>query len=128
MAFTNYLEDALLNHIKPGGTTYTQPSNTYAALYTVAPTDSDPGTEVSGNGYARQLVAWGTVAGGQMSNTTDPVSFAAGGAWGDMVAVGVWDAVSGGNLLWYGTLGSTITINDTDVLEFAAGEITLSLD
>ena len=48
--FSDYLEDKVLDHVF-GGTAYTAPSTLYVALYTVAPTDTGGGTEVSGGGY-----------------------------------------------------------------------------
>ena len=49
MAFTDYLENKLLAHTF-SNTAYTSPSTVYVALYTVAPTDSSAGTEVTGGG------------------------------------------------------------------------------
>ena len=51
-AFSDYLENKVLGHVF-GGTAYTAPSTLYVALYTVAPSDTGGGTEVSGGGYAR---------------------------------------------------------------------------
>ena len=51
--FSDYLEDKVLDHVF-GGTAYTAPTTLYVALYTVAPTDTGGGTEVSGGAYARQ--------------------------------------------------------------------------
>ena len=45
--FSDYLEDKVLDH-GFGGTAYTAPTTLYVALYTVAPTDTGGGTEVSG--------------------------------------------------------------------------------
>ena len=51
--FSDYLEDKVLDHVF-GGNAYTAPTTLYVALYTVAPSDTGGGTEVSGGGYARQ--------------------------------------------------------------------------
>jgi hypothetical protein len=53
--FSDYLEDKVLDHVF-GGNAYTAPTTLYVALYTVAPTDTGGGTEVSGGAYARQSV------------------------------------------------------------------------
>ena len=45
--FSDYLEDKVLDRVF-GGNAYTAPSTLYVALYTVAPTDTGGGTEVSG--------------------------------------------------------------------------------
>ena len=41
----------------------------YLALYTVSPTASGGGTEVSGGSYARLAVTFGAITSGSMSNT-----------------------------------------------------------
>ena len=51
--FSDYLEDKVLEHVF-GGNAFTAPSTLYVALYTVAPSDTGGGTEVSGGAYARQ--------------------------------------------------------------------------
>ena len=45
--FSDYLEDKVLDHVF-GGVAYTQPTK-HVALYTVAPTDTGGGTEVTGD-------------------------------------------------------------------------------
>ena len=50
-AFSDYLENKVLGHVF-GGTAYTAPTTLYVALYTVAPSDTGGGTEVSGGAYA----------------------------------------------------------------------------
>jgi alkylation response protein AidB-like acyl-CoA dehydrogenase len=50
-SLSNYAENKVLDHVL-GTTSYTKPT-TYVALYTVAPTDSTAGTEVTGGSYAR---------------------------------------------------------------------------
>ena len=64
--FSDYLEDKVLDHVF-GGVAYTQPTK-HVALYTVAPTDTGGGTEVTGGAYARQSVAF-TVSGNTASNS-----------------------------------------------------------
>ena len=61
MSFSDYLEDKLLNHVFAGAS-YTAPTTIYVGLHTTANTDAAAGTELSGNGYARQTVAF-TVSG-----------------------------------------------------------------
>ena len=53
MAFSNYLSNEILDHVFSGNA-FTAPSNYYVALYTVAPTASGGGTEVTGGGYVRK--------------------------------------------------------------------------
>lgn len=125
--FSDALENALLNHIRPGGATYTQPAAHFIALYTVAPTDAGGGTEVSGGSYARTAVTWGAASGGSMANS-GPVSFPKATAdWNSgnpMLAFAVFDASSGGNFLGWAPLSAPnqkpILLNDTAVFETGA--------
>jgi len=128
-SFSDYLEDKLIDHVQKIAA-FTQPTNLYLALYTVAPDDSGGGTEVSGNGYVRKLAEdWLTSSGGATYNTAD-IAFAAasGGNWGTIVAFAQFDAISGGNMLLWGDLDVARVINDGDVLEFLIGELDISLD
>jgi len=125
-AISDYLENALLNHIR-GGTAFAQPGGLYLALYTAAPSDAGGGTEVAGNGYARQLVAFGAAASGTMANSAQEQFTASGGNWGSITHAAIFDAVSAGNMLWHGALTTARTVNDTDTLTFAIGDITFTL-
>lgn len=124
-SFSDYLENAALNHVFRN-TALTSPAAVYLALYTVAPTDAGGGTEVSGGGYARQAITFGAPSGGAISNTA-AVSFTASGAnFGDVVAVGIFDASTSGNLLaWDGI--TTATVNDGDTINFPIGDIDITL-
>jgi len=127
-ALSDHAENLILNFLMTSGTA-TRPTAWYVALYTAAPSDAGGGTEVSGNGYSRQTVAWDTATGtGGTTDNTGAVSFTAtGGNFGTIVAIGIHDASSGGNLLWHGALSANKTVNDGDTLEFAAGAIDLTI-
>ena len=127
-ALSDHAENLILNFLMTSGTA-TRPTAWYVALYTAAPSDAGGGTEVSGNGYSRQTVAWDTATGtGGTTDNTGAVSFTAtGGNFGTIVAIGIHDASSGGNLLWHGALSTNKTVNDGDTLEFAAGAIDLTI-
>jgi hypothetical protein len=125
-SFSDYLENALLNHVFRN-TPLTAPSGTFLALYTVAPTDGGGGTQVSGAGYARQAITFGAPSGGAISNTA-PVSFTAtGGNFGTVVAVGIFDAATAGNLLAWDAITSA-TVNNGDTITFPTGDIDITLD
>ncbi len=126
MSFSNYLEYAVLNHVF-GGSSYSAPGTLYIALYTVAPSDTGGGTECSGGGYARQSGAF-TVSSGTASNTSAIEYPTATADYGSVVAMGVFDALSGGNLLAYGTLTTSKTVSSGDVFRFNASEIDITLN
>lgn len=125
-AFSNYLETAILDHVF-GGVPYSAPATLYLALYTVAPDDTGGGTEVSGGSYARQTVAF-TVSGDTASNNAAVEFPTATGTWGTVVAVGVFDALTSGNLLAYGNLTASKTIASGDVFRVPSGDLDITLD
>ena len=124
-AFSDYLENKVLDHVF-GGVNYTAPSTLYLALYTVAPTDTGGGTEVSGTAYARQTVAF-TGTNDTASNTSAVEFPTAGASWGTIVAVGIFDALTSGNLLAYGNLTDSKTIASGDVFRVPAGDLDITL-
>tara|TARA_R110000737_G_scaffold140102_1_gene170904 strand:+ start:137 stop:517 length:381 start_codon:yes stop_codon:yes gene_type:complete len=123
-SFSDYLEDAVLNYVFRNTGTPTS-TNVYLGLFTVAPSDAG-GTEVSGAGYARQATAFDVSSGGAITNTASESFTAAGGTYGTVVAIGIFDAVTAGNLLAWDTINS-ITIADGDKLAFPIGDIDISL-
>lgn len=124
---SNYLENQLINHVLRN-TSYSSPTTVYLALYTTNPTDADTGTEVSGGSYARQAVTFGAPSNGVSSNSSTITFPVATGNWGDIAFVGIRDALTGGNLLFYGATAVTKTINTGDQLIVNAGDLTVSLD
>lgn len=102
-AFSDYLEN-LLNEVLYRNTTYSRPANVYISAHTGNPTETG-GNEVSGGSYARQAVPTGAGTGwtasvGGVTDNVNAITFpVATVAWGDIVGVGIWDAVTAGNLL-----------------------------
>lgn len=104
MSFTNYLEDKVLNHVF-AAVEYDMPT-LYVGLFTKGPSDTGGGTEVGGFGYARQAVTMSVQGSAptEASNTTDAEFPAPSGSLGRITHAGVFDAVTGGNLLAWATL------------------------
>jgi len=126
--FSDYLEDKVLDHVF-GGTAYTAPTTLYVALYTVAPTDTGGGTEVSGGAYARQTAAF-TVSGTSPTTASNSAAVeypTATANYGTVVAVGVFDASSGGNLLAYANLDTSKVVSTGDVFRFNTGDLDITL-
>ena len=127
--FSDYLEDKVLDHVF-GGTAYTAPGTLYVGLYTAAPSDSGGGTEVSGGSYARKSMPAMTVSGTSPTETTNgaAVEFVtATGSWGTVTHVGVFDAVTTGNLLGWAALTASKTVSSGDVFRFDAGDLDITL-
>ena len=133
---TNYLEDKIWNHVF-GSTTYTKPTNWYVGLLTATPSDSASGTEVSGGSYARQVCAFTiTGTGTAEAKNTSAITFPTATAdWGINVSVGIYHALTTGNLVAYQNLqksdfstSTTKTVNDGDIFKFNASTIKIQLD
>jgi hypothetical protein len=129
-AFSNYLSHALLSHILRN-TAYTSPgTSVYVALYTASPTQADSGTEVSGSSYARvQVTAWdapGATDGA--TQNTNAITFATpSGSWGAVTHTGIRDALTTGNLLFWGAVGASFTPTSGDTVQFAAGALDVTV-
>lgn len=127
-ALSDHAENLLLNWLMTTDSV-TRPTAWYVALYTAAPSDSGGGTEITGNGYARQSATWDTASGtgGTTANSADISFTASGGDWGAVSHVAIHDALTGGNLLWHGAMTSSKTVNDGDTLQFSTGNIDLTI-
>jgi hypothetical protein len=127
--FTDYTEDLVLDWLLTAGSA-TRPTSWYAGLYTVAPTDTGGGTQVSGGSYARTAGTF-TISGTSPSTAANSAAIEfpeATASWGTVVAVGIFDASTAGNLLAYANLGTSASITTGDVLRFNAGALTVTLD
>lgn len=126
-SFSDYLEDKLLKHAFTN-TTYTPAATLYVALYTVAPSDTGGGTEVSGGSYARVSVAFTVSGTGTLCTNSAAVEFAAATAsFGTVVAVGVFDALTAGNLLAFADLTVNKTIGVGDIFRIPTGDLDITL-
>jgi len=122
---SNYLEDKVLDHIL-GTTTYTKPTTVYVALYTAAPNDAGGGTQVTGGSYARQTAVFDAASSGATQNTAN-IDFVSMPAC-TVVAIGIFDALTVGNLLVWGTLSTNKSLDAGDTLRIATGDLDISLD
>jgi hypothetical protein len=113
----NFLGIALLNQ------TFTPPATVYVALFTVSPAPSGGGTEVAGGGYGRQTVTFTAPVNGQTVNTADIFFPIATAPWGTVVAFALFDASSGGNMLYFGNLSTSRTIGINDQLKFPVSQL-----
>lgn len=133
-SLSQYAERALLDHFFKVSS-FTQPSNIYMALSIADPTNDGSGfSEPSGNDYARvQVNTWdgaSTSGANAITANTGAITFptATGDYAADVTHWALFDASSGGNMLWYGDIneGATAIVTD-DVPQFAAGAIDLTL-
>lgn len=125
MSYSNYLEDEIQDHIHGVGS-FTAPAGQYLALFSDTLTEAGVGTELTGNGYTRQSITFGASSGGLSQNTNSVVFTASGGDWSEAISAGIYDAVSGGNILELATITSA-TLLDTATLTYSAGDIDSTL-
>ena len=123
----DYLANKLIDKIFRAQS-FSWPATLYLGLYTAAPSNAGGGTEVSAAGYARValvpsltsicgtqsagsvLASSGT--GGEISNNATLTFPAPTADWGTVTHGGIFDAASSGNLLFWGALGSPITVDN----------------
>jgi hypothetical protein len=126
---TNFAEDLVLDWLFTTGTA-TRPTNWFVGLFTVAPGEAGGGTEVSGNSYARRSATF-TVSGSAPTTAANASAIefpTATGNWGTIVAAGIFDASTSGNLIAFADLTASKTIQSGDVLRFNASTLTITLD
>jgi hypothetical protein len=123
---SNYLENALINATLRN-TSYTSPTTVYVGLYTTDPGEGNTGTEVSGTSYARQSVTFGSPSNGVSTNSAAVEFPQAGGSWGTVTHIGILDASTSGNLLYYTALDASKTISTGDVFRIAIGSLSVTL-
>jgi hypothetical protein len=130
-SFSDYLENKLLDHVF-GATAYAAPATLYIGLLTVAPTDAGGGTEVAGGSYARAAVVnnvanFPNAAAGAKTNGNDIVFATATANWGTVVAVGIYDALAGGNLIGW-CLVTNQSVPSGVTAKVPAGQLNITLD
>ena len=124
-AMSDYLELKVLDHVL-GTSAYTMPTTVYIGLSTGSFADDNSGTELTGNGYARQSIAFDAAASGTTDNTSNVDFPTATGSWGTVSHYGLFDASSGGNLLIHGAFTVSKTVASGDILRIAAGELDIT--
>lgn len=126
---TDYTEALLLDYLMTNSAV-TRPTAWYAALYSVAPNDAGGGTELSGFGYARQVFNASTLltATGEIGNSNLLTFTASGGDWSTAVAIGIFDALTGGNLLCWTPFATPITALDGDSVQVPSWGFSIQLD
>ena len=122
--FTTYLENKILDHCL-GTDTFAKPS-VYVGLFSVAPTDTDLGEEVTGNGYCRKKAKFKTANNGATSNALN-IDF------DEMpsvttVAIGIFDSLTEGKMLLFGYLTQETDTDEGDTLRIEKGDLDIEID
>jgi len=131
-SLSNYAEDAILDHVL-GNTALTAPTSLYIGLSTATIDDTTTGSTVTepGDTYARVETTsgdWDAAASRATSNANTETFPQASGSWGTITDWFIADASSGGNIIAYGTLGTSKAVVAGNTPSFAAGELDVSVD
>lgn len=129
---TNYLKNKIQDYLF-SGVAFTPPTIYYIALSKTLPIADGTGvTEPSGGGYSRIAISKGTTyfttsADGVVKNKTSLLSAESTTAWGSIPYYAIYDALTGGNLLYGGTFTNTRNIDIEMQLVIEANGITFGL-
>lgn len=137
--FSNYTEANIIETTLRGQP-FPVPAGIYLALFTADPTDANTtGNEVQTTAwpaYVRQDCAQGGVIATGWTAPSDGVSsnakaltFPANNGAGAVTVthIGIYDAATGGNLLYHAPLTAAKTLQIGDVISFAIGSITVTV-
>ena len=134
---SNYLQPKILDLLF-SNVAYSIPATLYFALYTVTPTNAGGGTEASGGSYARVTLTNNATnfpaAPGTSPATKGNGSFSFAAATADwsaqapMVAWGIFDALTSGNLLVWGPLTENKIVYNGDTVTVAANGLAITID
>jgi hypothetical protein len=126
---STYAQQKILDHMV-GKASWTMPT-AYVAGYTAAPSDAGGGTECSYTGYTRATTSasdWGSASG---TTATNAAVIALGGCTAGTATIthfGVFDALSGGNLIGWAPLGASLIVNPGVTPQFAVGALVRTID
>jgi hypothetical protein len=136
-AASNYLENKLLDHtLKYGTAPYTGASTIYLALFNNTSTNTAANleagtltdeTSTSGTAYARKTVTFASASSGSSATNATVTFDAATANWGTITHVAVMDASTSGNVLFWGAVTTSKTIETGDTFQVTSGNLTISL-
>lgn len=134
---SDYLEDAILDHILTASG-YSSPNATlYLSLHTGDPLDDNSGatevdTSVDDTAYTRQAISFGAASGGVSASTNgqvfSAVVYGSGAAPYVVTYVGIYDASTAGNLLYSKALSPARTLAVGEIASFDTGATTVTED
>jgi hypothetical protein len=101
-------------------------TSTAAAANLEAGTLTDE-VSTSGSAYIRKAVTFGAASGGSSATNATVTFDAATANWGTITHVAVMDAETSGNVLFYGAVTTSKTIETGDTFQVSSGNLTISL-
>jgi hypothetical protein len=120
---TDYEENRLLDLSLPID------GSMYLALFSATPTDSSTGTELTGDGYARQTIDFNAASSGAKTNNGEVLFPEATADWPEIQGIAIMDASTAGNMRWYRALtgGERRTVLNGDQYRVADDALSFSL-
>lgn len=126
-AMSDYLEGKILDHTL-AGVPYAPPATRYVSLHTASPGESGtPSAEVTGGQYQRALAQFSAAAANGSTSNSNTLAFA-GMPAATVTHVAIYDAPTGGNLLYYGALTAPVAVTAGGTFVINAGGLTVTLD
>ena len=139
-AASDFLENKVLDHVLRYSTApYTAPSTLYLALFVNtsgnAATNLEAGTltdEVATSGstaYARKAITFGAASTGTSTSSATVTFDTATASWGTITHVAIMDGATrgAGNVLFWGAVTTSKTIDTGDTFQVTSGNLTISL-
>ncbi len=129
-AMSNYTEKKLGEHLLRGQSS-TSPGEVFMGLFLSNPGEDGSGTEASYSGYARRTMgatpsaAFSAIGVDGKTANQNSITWPANGSGSNVVVThwALFDAAIGGNLLLYGPLDASKTLEPTDVLSLPASNL-----
>ena len=129
---TYYSANRILDRLF-GGVAFTPPTTFYFGLSTTTiQIDGTGATEPSTGSYARASLVndktnWGTASSASLLNTGAVTFVESTASWGTITYVGIWDALSSGNIWFFDALSPSKVVQSSTTVLFAIGAITVSM-
>ncbi len=125
-SLSNFAELEFLDHLL-GVTAWTTPAAVYLSLHTANPDEDASGAECSGSGYTRKVCSFGSAASRSIAQDV-AVQFAeATGSWGTVSHWALWDTLTTGNMLAYGSFGTATAVGSGEAPSIASGTVVVSV-
>ena len=125
-AMSNYLENKVLDYVLRDQADWA-PAAVYLSLHTANPDEDGSGAECSGGSYARQAITFNAAhaTAGTIDNSSDEEFTNMPGC--TVTHIGVWDASTSGNLLFFGAVTASKAVGAGDTISLSAGSLDITL-
>lgn len=131
-ALSDYLKTKILNLVF-NNVPFVPPATIAVALCNAAPQASDTGAtipEIIGGAYIRKNVANWTLSTNSADNTVSIIWPVATTNWGAITHIALLDDATpgAGNLLFYGALNASVSVNIAQIFSFNTGELNVQIE